>query len=282
MGILFTADRPPPIIMDGAMGSELELRHIEVPKAPWWTAWNTKHTPEAIEQIHRDYVQAGATIHTTNTFRSKRINIGDQWRELTKKAYDICHSAIPKEHLVAGSIAPLSNCYDSTADIPGAYEHHKEMATFLAKLKVDILLCETFCALKEAYAAIQACVETGVETWVSFTAGPYGELLSHSDFVVAVKKAKILGASCVLLNCTDATKVTPFLLAIADIDIQKGVFANAGDKSNGIGWGENVEGPKLYADLAKKWYLNGADVIGGCCGTRPAHINAIYKMFYEI
>ena len=274
---LATQSREKPIIMDGGMGSELELRGVEVPRAPWWTAWNTKYTPEEVAAVHRDYARAGATLHTTNTFRSKKINIGPEWEQLTKDAYSICRGAVPEGHLVAGSVSPLTNCYDPEAVVDDAYLHHKEMASLLSALGVDVLLCETFCNVTEAYSAIKACKTTDKETWVSFTAGPNSDLMSPTGFRKACLESIGLGVDCVLLNCTDAEKVTPYLEAISDIDIPKGVFANAGDKEKGVGWEKSKDGAALYTKMALHWFDLGATIVGGCCGTRPVHIETLSK-----
>jgi S-methylmethionine-dependent homocysteine/selenocysteine methylase len=268
-----------PIIMDGGMGSELELRGYPVPEAPWWSAWNLKNTPDAVAKIHSDYAAAGATIHTTNTFRTKRVNIGAEWEPLTRVAYSLCRGAVPPNHLVAGSISPVSHCYRPAQSPPDAHIFHREMAALLSSLGVDILLCETFAAIDEAFVALSECVKTGTPTWTSFTSGPKNDLLTTEEFANAAKRSVDLGAECVLINCTPALAILPYLNSIESLPVPKGVLANAGNVEDGIGWNHDACGAERYSQLAKEWRNAGADIIGGCCGIRPAHIRAVAQAF---
>lgn len=268
-----------PFILDGGMGSELELRGYFVPRAPWWSAWSLKHNPQAVAAIHADYAAAGAELHTTNTFRTKRINIGQEWEELTRRAYQLCRGAVPAHHKVLGSISPVSHCYEPDSSPADAYLHHQEMADLLASLGVDILLCETFAAIGEAFAAVRACGRTGTPTWASFTSGPHNDLLTPRAFSEAARQAVDLGAQCVLINCTPALDILPYLDSIAALQVRKGVFANAGHQNDCIGWSDDIEGARTYARLAREWFNAGATVIGGCCGIRPVHIRQIHDEF---
>jgi len=270
-----------PVIMDGGMGSELELRGYTVPKAPWWSAWNLKATPEAVSQIHADYARAGATVHTTNTFRTKRINIGPEWEHLTRVAYRLCRDAVPSHHFVAGSISPVSHCYRPTEAPPDTRIFHREMAALLSSLGVDILLCETFAALTEAFTALDECVKTGTPAWISFTSGPQNDLLTPREFANAARHAVECGAQCVLINCTPALAILPYLKSIESLPVPKGVMANAGGVEDGIGWSDEPSGADRYAQLACEWYQAGATIIGGCCGIRPAHIRAVAQALSE-
>ncbi len=261
--------------MDGGMGSELELRGLHVPAAPWWSAWNLKHTPEAVSRIHADYADAGASIHTTNTFRTKRSDIGLEWESLTELAYRLCRRAIPEHHRVAGSISSVRDCYDPSDAPAGASVFHRESAALLSSLGADILLCETFASVDEALIAVRECARTATETWVSFTSGPQNNLLSPRKFGDAARRAVDAGAACVIIGCTPAVAALPYLREIESLPALKGVLANAGCESDGIGWGRATGGAEAYARLARLWAQAGADIIGGCCGIRPEHIRAV-------
>src|SRR5579883_1481352 len=97
------------IVLDGPLGTELARRGVATP-APAWSAHALDVAPEVVAAIHRDYVAAGATVHTTNTFRTKRRSVGDRWEELLKRAVRIARESVG-ELRVAGSIAPLEDCY---------------------------------------------------------------------------------------------------------------------------------------------------------------------------
>src|SRR5512139_3194723 len=91
-------------ILDGPMGSLLAARGIATPP-PLWSAAALESAPAEVRRIHAEYAAAGATVHTANTFRTKRRQAGDAWRDLTRLAVRLAREAVPKTHLVAGSIA---------------------------------------------------------------------------------------------------------------------------------------------------------------------------------
>jgi len=260
-------------LLDGPLGTELIARGVPIPPNPWWTAWALKHEPAAVSALHRDYARAGATVHTTCTFRTHRRNIGDEWESLAVKAVQLARSAAPSQHRIAGGIAPLEDCYRPDLS-PGAQgrEEHRELARLLASEGVDLLLCETFSHAEEALVAVEECAATGVETWVSFTSGPENNLLTVEDVVAGAKEAVQRGARAVLVNCIPASKTLPYVERLTAIGVPYGAYANAGRSNEGLGRGEGDSGARAYADLAASWIKAGATLVGGCCGTGPAHI----------
>nr|AYM54444.1 homocysteine S-methyltransferase family protein [Phaselicystis flava] len=269
-------------ILDGPMGTELAARGVPTP-APLWSAWALDHAPEVIAQIHRDYAAAGATVHTATTFRTKRRQAGDRWEALARRAVAIARAAVPAGHRVAGSVAPLEDCYRpdlSPAEDIGALQaaraEHEELARVLVDAGADLLICETFPHVGEALAAVEACVSTGVETWAAFTAGPGAPLLSVEAMEAGAREAVRRGAAAVMVNCTAATRTLAYVERLVRIGVPVGAYANAGDAEEEIGWDEAPpEGAARYAQLAAEWARAGATILGGCCGTGPAHIRAI-------
>ena len=267
-------------LLDGPLGTELHARGV-VTDLPLWSAAAIDTAPDVIAAIHRDYVDAGATVHTANTFRTKRRTAGDQWQRLARQAVRIACQSVPASHRVAGSIAPLEDCY--RADLsPGddSREEHRELAELLAGAGCNLLLCETFPHVGEAIVAVQEAARTGVETWVALTAGPSANLLTPSEMADGGRRAVEAGAAAVLVNCTPATDTLRFVEAIAgeQLGIPIGAYANAGRPDDQIGWQSSSElGAHAYAALARQWIDAGANLIGGCCGTSPAHIAALRK-----
>ena len=100
---------------------------------------------------------------------------------------------------------------------------------------VDLLLAEAFASPDEALAATDACVATGIETWVALTAGPNGDLLTPRDLASAARRCTDAGASAVLVNCVPASKTLAYVEALARGGGRFGAYANAGDKANGSG-----------------------------------------------
>jgi S-methylmethionine-dependent homocysteine/selenocysteine methylase len=268
-------------ILDGPMGTELGSRGVPTP-SPLWSALALTEAPEVVRSIHRAYAEAGATVHTANTFRSKRRQAGARWEALCRLAVDLARSAVPTGHRVAGSIAPLEDCYRPDLSPPPAEarSEHRELAEALAASGVDLLLCETFPHVGEALIAVEEAARTGLPVWVSFTAGPEGDLLTVEALEAGAREAVRRGAEVVLVNCVPATRTQAFVEGLARVGAPFGAYANAGGMDEGIGWGApDAAAAEVYAGLARGWAAAGATVIGGCCGTGPAHVAALARAF---
>ncbi len=263
------------ILLDGPLGTQLLARGVPTP-IPLWSAWALEHQPEAVRSIHADYAAAGATVHTANTFRTKRRQLGPDWEPLARLAVSICRQAVPSDHRVAGSIAPLEDCYRPDLSPADPRSEHRELALLLAEAGCDLLLCETFPHVGEALIAIEEAANTGVETWASFTAGPEADLLRPEQMADAARAAVDLGARAVLINCVPASATLPFIQAlVAAVQVPIGAYANAGHAEELMGWSPSPQGPGLYLRHARTWREAGASILGSCCGTGPAHIGAL-------
>lgn len=258
------------------MGTELAARGVATP-LPTWSAGAIDAAPEAVVAIHRDYAKAGATVHTTNTFRTRRADVGERWRELTLAAVALAREGAGAGR-VAGSIAPVADCYRPDLS-PGeaAYEAHAAMAEALVEGGVDLVLCETFPAPIEAAAAVRAARDAGAaEVWASLTAGPEADLLDPAGLARGAERLAAAGASVVLANCIPAPAMAAYLAELREVGVPFGAYANAGSADDRIGWTSDASfGAERYADFAQAWAATGASVLGGCCGTGPAHLAAL-------
>jgi S-methylmethionine-dependent homocysteine/selenocysteine methylase len=264
------------ILLDGPIGTMLEERGIALP-SPAWTGHAVSKHPGMIRAIHSDYAEAGATLHTAATFRTRRRDIGDEWQRMTRRAVRIAREAIPSGQRVAGSISPLEDCYRPDLSPPNSRAEHVEFARFLATCGVDIMLCETFTNPPEALVAVSAAVSTGVETWLSLSAGPAATLMTSPQVFATARHAVRLGASCVLINCTDAAKTLDYLQPLATLGVPFGAYANAGPREL---WNAETSVP-LYVIHARTWVALGATVIGCCCGTGPQHVKSLRHTFID-
>lgn len=267
-------------LLDGPLGTQLNVRGIAT-DLPLWSAAAIDAAPDVIKAIHRDYADAGATVHTANTFRTKRRTAGDDWERLVRDAVAIARRAVPESHCVAGSIAPLEDCYRPDLS-PGADSRteHRELAEVLADAGCNRLLCETFPHLVEAVVAVEEAVRTGVTTWVALTAGPNADLLTPREMARAARHAVDAGAAAVLVNCVPAIDTLRFVEALTDeqLGVPIGAYANAGRPDDKIGWQSSPRpGAVAYAELAEQWIDAGATLVGSCCGTGPEHIAALRR-----
>ncbi|WP_437677530.1 homocysteine S-methyltransferase family protein [Sorangium sp. So ce131] len=272
------------VVLDGPLGTELAARGVATP-APLWSAAALVDARgcEVVRAIHREYARAGATVHTANTFRAKRRQAGDAWAELAARAVALAREAAPAGHRVAGSIAPLEDCYRPDRSPADPRAEHRELARALAAAGVDLLLCETFPHVGEALVALEEAAATGVEAWVSFTPGPGADLLSPEDVGLAAREAAARGARVVLVNCAPATRTLEYVERLAASGVPFGAYANAGAEGEGLGWaaGQDSASAARYAALARRWLEAGATIVGGCCGTGPAHIAALRAVVDE-
>lgn len=291
------------LILDGATGTELDRRGVDT-SLPLWSARALIVAPEIVRQVHGDYLAAGADIITTNTFRTHRrtltrAGVGERTRELTQLAVTLAREAIAhsgRTAFIAGSMSPLEDCY-SPALVPSAEElhaEHLEMARDLAEAGCDLLLVETMNSIREAVIAAECAAATGLSVCVSFVVGPNGRapdqptvaeedvaapmtLLSGETIASAVAALTNLKPTAIMVNCVPLVYVDR---AWAELRAAwrgpLGLYANVGHADDAIGWTltDDVQ-PAAYARHARRWIEQGAAIVGGCCGTSPAHIEAI-------
>ncbi len=269
------------ILMDGATGTELQRRGFEL-QSPGWSATAIREAPEILLSIHHNYVGAGAEILTTNTFRTHSRNLKETiWandaRQLTIDAVEIARQASNGLAYLAGSIAPLEDCY-SPELTPSESELEAEHALMIENLLaagVDFLLCETQITIREASILAKLCQRSRAPFMISFTCGRDGKLLSGESLAEAVKSVMYFGPEAILVNCIPIDEVLPALQKIHKTapEMVLGAQANTGRLGSDGTW-ESTEGeyPAVYAEFAMTWKEFGARLIGGCCGTGSRHI----------
>ena len=278
-------------VLDGPVGTELARRGVPTP-LPRWTSAAIESAPDVLAGIHADYAAAGATVHTANTFRTgpyteKYVAQGSGdcpqpgWQQLTRRAVEIARNAEPEAHRIAGSIAPLADCYrpDLSPDRSTCDVEHGRFAEVLAEAGVDLLLCETFPSPVEAGSAVRAALATGLPVWLSLTLGPAGKLMSDEALVEAAKMAAGLGVDALLINCSPPARILDLLPSLVGLGLPVGGYGNVGSPDARSGW-RNPESaaPGPYGEAVSRWLDVGATVIGGCCGTTPAHIQALAEL----
>jgi len=264
------------IVLDGATGTELGRRGVDTRGTLFSAAaLLSEQGIAALRAVHAAYVQAGAQVITANTFRTNPRKAGGRWRELTEIAVRIAHESGAK---VAGSIAPAEDCYRPDLRPPPriAEAEHRELARALAQAGCDLLLVETVVAADEGLAAVRAAAATGLPVWVAALAMQDGSMRSGDDLRAFFRDARSAGARAALINCVPPAGVDAGLGAAAASGLPFGAYAHMGEVDPHSGWPVTpVLSPEDYAARAAGWLGRGASILGGCCGTTPAHIAAL-------
>lgn len=275
-----------PVLLDGATGTELERRG-HPSSLPLWSSHALLDAPEAVAEIHADYVDAGAEIITANTFRTqsrvlaKLAAAKGRARELTQRAVSLAREAArrrPGQVWVAGSAPPLEDCYrpDWAPDKNSLDIEHREHAEHLAEAGVDLILVETMNNIAESVSAARAAALTRLPFWISFICGGDGRLLSGESLGDALEAVRASGPEIVLVNCLPPSAVAQCLAPLAASGFAFGVYANLGAPSaNSPDQRREDCDPADFALQARGWVEAGARVLGGCCGTTPEHIRAL-------
>lgn len=277
------------LISDGAWGTFLQAKGMQPGECP--EQWNIDHTEDVLG-IARSYVAAGADTIETNSFggnRFKLANFGlaDKAAELNKKAAEISRTAAGADKYVLGSVGPTGKMLlmgDVTEE--ELYEAFKEQCVALYEGGADALVIETMTALDEATIAVKAARENTpceVICTMTFDHMPTGEYrtmmgVSPTEMVAALKEA---GAHIIGANCSNGIegmiKITEEIRSV-DADIPVLIHANAGMPVCEHGCTVFPESPEMMADIAPKLAKAGANIIGGCCGTTPAHIHKLAEV----
>ncbi|HEY0755504.1 MAG TPA: homocysteine S-methyltransferase family protein [Ktedonobacteraceae bacterium] len=277
------------ILMDGGMGSELERRGFPT-TLPLWSAEALLTHPEVVLQIYTDYLEAGAEIIISDTFRTTRRafaarGIADQAAHATTLACSLAHQAragtqTERAIFIAGSIAPLEDCYAPTLTPPQS-EIEAEYAEIVGQLKqehVDFILLETMISARETLAGVRATQQSELPFAVSFCCNDALALLSGEPLEAVVRAVEPCQPLFIGVNCVSseiATSVVRHLRSITSLP--SSVYAQGDGLADAeSGWKMAREQHlRAYMQAASQWLVAGAQIIGGCCGTTPVYIRAL-------
>ncbi len=275
------------LIADGAMGSML---HDTVGSQRCFDELNATE-PEAVFRVHQAYIEAGAQIIETNTFGANRfklapLGLGDDVQRLNGRGVKIAREArdsASREVLIAGSIGPLGIGVQARHPEPDEIRQiFHEQALALEERGVDLFCLETFTYIEELLLAVEAIR--------SFSALPIIAQLTYSEDGMAFgdlrptdasaqlksKDVQVIGANCTL----GPQSLLPILEELAGIDgLRVSGMPNAGfPKREGDRIVYPKSSPEYFALFAREAAALGVRVLGGCCGTTPAHIRAMAEV----
>jgi len=281
-------------LLDGAMGTQLFARGIE---AGTCNDYLNIESPDTILDIHRAYLKAGSDAILTNTFGANehalgRHGYGGKVEEINNAGAQIARRAAGEEKYVLGDIGPSGEFLEPLGNLKpeGLKDTVCEQAKALLGGGVDGFIIETMTALDEATIAIEAvksvCGDSPVFSSMAFDrAGEDYRTMMGVDVEAAVSKAVSLGVDAVGFNCGTASLdeyvelACKYVAAVKALSKEVLVFAepNAGKPELVDSKAVYKVSPEDFAAAAEKIRSAGVTIIGGCCGTGPAHIEAVAK-----
>lgn len=272
------------MILDGAVGTELEALDLPLPAPLWSAAALLDETGRAaLSGVHRAHVEAGAEILVTCTFRTTRRSVkgtgltataaAEVAGELTAEAVNLARAAAAGSALVAGSMAPLEDCWrpDLMPPTVERQAEHAEHAANLAAAGCDLLLAETHHTIAELVDTVAGAAATGLPVWAAVSVAD-GRLRSGEDPVEALQAAVAAGASAILINCSSTAEILALAPRLAAMGVPWGAMPNHGNDGGTGQWRPGDTDHHVLAATGATLRAAGATLLGGCCGTTPDHV----------
>ena len=289
-------DLKKPLIMDGAMGTELMRRGIELP-LPLWSSMSNIKQYDQVMNIHKDYIDAGSDILTTNTFRTTPrtfIKAGYSQNESEIISEQCCNMAIKaaktavkkKNTLIAGSVAPLEDCYEPL-HFPGKEIAKKEFQLIIKRIirnGVDILLFETMGNYDEIESVLQVSKDIDIPRWLSIVLKNKNSILDGTELKKVVELANKNKIDMVLINCTPINIISDALDIFLGYRKGKwGIYPNAGEyMPTKDGKFVSKLDDESFCRTIQDYITLGASVVGSCCGSTPNTVRKISNMIQKL
>lgn len=298
--VLEQMQRADTLVLDGGMASELEFLGADT-SGPLWSAHVLEDAPEKIVAVHRAYLEVGADVLLTASYQVSRKGYAELGlaaeradAALLRSVELACYARAEfpqRKILVAASLGPYGAALHNGAEYHGNYDcsfaelvqFHQEKIDVLAASEADLLAFETLPSLEEARAIGEALQPyPGLAAWLCFNCPEaqavdlrvaHGEALRECVGVAASFPQTV----AVGINCTQPKwlpKLIPEVRAASDKPIIAYPNSGEGWDAEGRCWTGSSD-PAEFGRQASLWIAEGAQIVGGCCRTRPSHIRQI-------
>ena len=287
-------------VLDGGLASELEYRGANI-ATPLWSAQVLEDEPGKLREVHRAYIEAGAQCIATCSYQVSRMGYvavgltADQADAALLRSVEIARRVVAefpeRRVLVAGSLGPFGSALHNGGEYTGNYDcsyddlvrFHRERIGIFANAagleRPNLLAFETFPSLEEVRAVGEALLAgPDLRVWFSFSCRDESHV-SHGERVADCAKlaATFPQTVAVGVNCVPPKWIPSFIAELrAACDLPVIVYPNSGegwDSANRCWTG--VSDPADFGAMAARWFQAGAQIVGGCCRTRPAHIRQV-------
>lgn len=280
----------PFLVLDGGLATELESDGFELNNALWSASVLLTH-PQAIAAVHRRYVDAGADIVTTATYQATLPGLQQQGlsraqaQHLFQLAANLARDACTDHTIVAGSLGSYAASQGNGAEYRGSLgtvtqtalvDFHRHHIDCLAPF-VDVLAFETIGHPREADAIIKALNGIPTPAWLSFVTRNTEQFGSGDAIASALIALCPFPLAAFGFNCIQPSWASDLLQTSHQIAPERPlvIYPNAGESFSSCGWEGPALSPSDFVQYAQRWLELGAKVIGGCCRTTPAHIQAL-------
>lgn len=304
------------IILDGAIGSEIERLGGKMDDAAWCGAANVTH-PDVVRRVHESYLEAGADVITTNTFATCRhvleaAGYGDQTVAINRRAVELAKEALDRVApvrpvAIAGSMSNNMAWLPGTVGADPAYlpsaqqeaANYREMADTLADAGCDLLVMEMMTDLTHAPRVTEAALATGLPVWVGMSASrtASGEMVGWDhqaedgdrlpdgyQQLPTAPLAAVIDALCALgpqamgIMHSSFPSIAPALDVLYERWDGPVMAYPEAIGFDALTRGTIPVGPHDFAELCQNWVQDGVQIIGGCCGTTIEHIRAMVEV----
>ncbi|MDH4209848.1 MAG: homocysteine S-methyltransferase family protein [candidate division WOR-3 bacterium] len=276
------------LVADGAMGTMLMERGLKAGNPP--ESFNMER-PDALEEVAREYLDAGADIIQTNTFGASRLklaqySLGDMVDQINNIAVLAVRRVVERHAYISGSCGPTGQFLKPYGDVEPAQmlDVFREQIGALVSAGVDLICIETMSDLREATCAVKAAKEFSsipVMATMTFDHTPKGfYTIMGVTIEEAVKGLEAAGADIVGSNCGNGIEnmvlIAREFRKLTELPVL--IQSNAGIPELIGDTAVYPETPDFMAEKVEDLLRAGVNIIGGCCGTTPEHIRAIRKV----
>ena len=287
------------VILDGGVATELQrLRLLEAQPGPdpeLWGTWALYSAPQAVLDVHRAYVDAGCDVVSTNTWSilsapetQARAPLGSpelaHWMDVARLGISLARRAIDE----AGKAGECAVAFAISEDVNSP--EREATVDLLARVwedaPPDLILLETLTLVRDpgTFETVERLLETGLPVWLSFrrcrhgVCGVFGQHWGPPEgdqFGRHARRFEEMGVGALLVNCLPVDHVPGMLSWLRDFtELPLGVYPNLGHLAGRLWRFDEEIGPPEFAQLALAWRAEGAQIVGGCCGTTPDHVAA--------
>ncbi len=276
-------------LLDGGLGQEIQKR-TNRPAHPLWSAKVMMEQPGIVRDVHRDFIEAGARVITTNNYtltpsRLQRDGRLEWLQPLHRQALSIAKAAAAEEEgvRVAGCLPPLIGSYTTDERSYDSIKQEYDQLVALQAETVDLFIAETLSSIREGVAAVRAAKAANKPVLLSFSLSDEvpGTLRSGEPVSAALEAAEAEQPDGLLFNCSFPEAIAEGIAYLGGkTQLPYGGYANAFSSVAPLKPGGTVDALQARTDLSKEaytrlamqWVANGATIIGGCCEVGPAYI----------